>query len=336
MENQIKLVQAPVIKYDVLIKIGQKVTSRIESLNLENQVATAETVKTLKEMRADLNKELTEFEAQRKAIKEGVNNPYNEFEAIYKVEISEKYKAGIDTLKDKIAAFEDSIKLEKSKAVEAYFAELCISEGIDFIKFENLGLDINLTVTEKKYKEHVNEFISKVQQDLALIKSTDFEAEILTEYKRTLNVSNSIISVKTRKEAEAKELERIKAETTLRRQNACIQLGLKWAEITSAYEYSPEIYITKDDVQNLSNEDFIAKFASVEALILEAKKLEQSQASGTPIAPPVVAPVQAPTVSQPAEQEPLKTASFEVTATMSQLRGLGEYMRDNGITYKNI
>lgn len=333
--NQIELVQKPIIAHK-LQDIGAKVTSRLAELNLEKQIATSQTIQDLKTLRADLNKELAEFESQRKAIKEGVNNPYNEFEAIYKVEISEKYKAGIDTLKDKIAAFEDSIKLEKSRAVEAYFTELCISEKIDFIKFENLGLDINLTVTEKKYKEQVNEFITKVLQDLALIKSTDFEAEILTEYKRTLNVSNSIISVKTRKESEAKELERIKAETTLRRQTACIQLGLNWAEITSAYEYSPEIYITKDDIENLSNEDFIAKFASVEAVISEAKKLEQSQASGTPIAPPVVTPVQAPTVSQSTVKEPLKKASFEVEATMTQLRGLGEYMRANGIIYKNI
>lgn len=333
--NQIELTQKPVIKHK-LQEIGAKVTGRLSELNLENQVATSETIQTLKNLRAELNKELADFEGQRKAIKEGVNNPYLEFEAIYKVEISEKYKAGIDTLKDKIATFEDKIKTDKSNAVEAYFNELCISEKIDFIKFENLGLDINLTISEKKYKEQVNEFIAKVQDDLALIKTTDFEAEILTEYKDTLNVSQSIVKVKERKDAEAKEAQRIKAEATLKRQNACIQLGLKWSEITSAYEYSPDTYITKDDIQNLTNDEFIAKFASVEAVILEAKRLEQSQASSAPVAPPVAAPVQAPIVAQPEQKEPIKTASFEVTATWAKLRALGEYMTANGITYKNI
>ena len=44
---------------------------------------------------------------------------------------------------------------------------------------------------------------------MALIASTDFEAEALVEYKKTLNVSQSIITVKNRKAAEKAEQERI-------------------------------------------------------------------------------------------------------------------------------
>lgn len=334
MKN-IELVQHPIIKHQ-LEKIGAQVSSRLAELNLENQVATDQTIQNLKTLRADLNKELAEFEAQRKAIKEGVNNPYLEFEAVYKTEIAEKYKAGIDALKDKIAEFEDNVKREKTVAIKQYFEELCAVEQIDFIKWENLGIDVNLSTSEKKYKEQVSEFISKVLDDLALVKTTEYQAEILAEYKRSLNVSQAIVSVKERKEEEALEAARIKHNMIKGRQNMCtIALGMKWEGMTSAFEYNPEIFITQQDIENLSQKEFNAKFASIEAQIAEVKKAEATQTEPAP--PPTIQaldPLPTPTIQQ--EPEPVKVAKFEVRAPMAKLRALGEYMRNNGIEYKNI
>ena len=90
-QDSIQLIQKPVIQHE-MARVGKSVTERLNALNIEGQVATEATVKSLKELRADLNKELAEFELQRKAIKEAVMNPYSEFEATYKIEISEKYK----------------------------------------------------------------------------------------------------------------------------------------------------------------------------------------------------------------------------------------------------
>lgn len=348
MENEIKLVQSPVIAHK-LQEAGKAVSKRIEDLELDKQIATVETVKSLKDLRAELNKELADFETQRKFIKEGVNNPYNEFESIYKVEISEKYKSAIDLLKDKIAFVEDKVKSDKEEAIVIYFNELCTAEKIDFITFDKLGIDINLSTTEKKYKEQVNDYISKVVDDLNLIKSTDYEAEILVEYKSSLNVSNAITSVKTRKENEQKEQEKLKAEQRVNRINFLEKLGMQYVEITNAYEFNADIYVTMSDINFLSKPDFTAKYHDCEAKIKDskAKELEAKQAqievvdaeiespvttkqTPTPVAPPITAPV----VEK--EAEPIKTASFEVKATMTQLRALGNYMREHNINYKNI
>ena len=351
MENQIKLVQSPVITHK-LQEAGKAVSKRIEDLELDKQIATIETVKSLKDLRAELNKELADFETQRKFIKEGVNNPYNEFENIYKVEISEKYKSAIDLLKDKIAFVEDKVKSDKKEAVEVYFKELCLSEKIDFIKFEKLGIEINLSTTEKKYKEQVNDYITKIADDLNLIKSTDFEAEILTEYKSSLNVSSAITTVKTRKENEKKEEERLKAEQRVNRINFLEKLGMEYVEITNAFEFNTDIYLTLSDINNLSKDRFTEKYHDCEAKIkdikakeLEAKKAAEPKASPVNESPlnghasvnaPIAAPVMAPKVEVKKEAEPLKKASFEVTATMTQLRALGAYMKENNIIYKNI
>ena len=239
------------------------------------------------------------------------------------------------------------IKSDKKKAVEAYFNELCVSESIDFISFETLEIEPNLSTTEKKYKEQVYEYISKVNDDLKLIKTTDFEAEILTEYKTSLNVAEAITKVKTRKEEEAKEKARLKARETQKRKSELEALGMQFIDITNAYEYNfnPDIYIDTKDIENLSPEDFIAKVSECEvkinAIKSEALNKEASATENTPVekhssngsvADPVVAPVAAPTIEK--KPEPLKTASFEVTATMPQLRALGAYMKANNITYK--
>jgi hypothetical protein len=348
MENQIKLVQSPVITHK-LQEAGKTVSKRIEELELDKQIATVETVKSLKDLRAELNKELADFETQRKFIKEGVNNPYNEFESIYKVEISEKYKSAIDLLKDKIAFVEDKVKSEKKEAVEVYFNELCVSEKIDFIKFDKLGIEINLSTTEKKYKEQINDYVTKVVDDLNLIKSTDFEAETLTEYKSSLNVSNAITTVKTRKENEKKEEERLKAEQRVNRINFLEKLGMKYVEITNAYEFNADIYVTLSDINKISKDQFTAKYHDCEAKIkdVKSKELAAKPINGSkvpvmespvtvPAPAPIATPILAPKVESTKEVEPLKKASFEVTATMTQLRALGQYMKENNITYKNI
>ena len=60
MKNQITLTQSPIIKHD-LLSIGANVTKRIDELNVENLVVTVDTIKSMKSLRAELNKEAKEF-----------------------------------------------------------------------------------------------------------------------------------------------------------------------------------------------------------------------------------------------------------------------------------
>lgn len=325
--NKIELVQIPIIEQN-LIEVGKSVTERLSSLNIDGQVATVETVKALKEMRANLNKELAEFEDQRKYVKNGILSPYNAFEIIYKDEVSDKYKNALDTLKDKIAFVENTIKEEKKTSVSKYFKELCLSENIDFVTFESVALDINLSTTEKKYKEQCNEFISRIKDDLALIDTQEFKAEIIVEYKLTLNASRAIKTVQDRKESERIESEKIRLGLINNRKNALKALGLIFDEMTNAFVFNDSIFISVNDVENLSKEEFTTKYLSIENDI----KTESSiNVVGQPIEEKQV--LQAPKVEEKIE---LVTASFSVTGTMVQLRSLGAYMKQNNINYKNI
>lgn len=358
--NKIVLKQSPIITHQ-LQQAGKSVQKRIDELELDKQIATEDNVKSMKKLRAELNNEVKDFEEQRGAIKKAVNNPYMEFEAIYKSEITDRYKSANDILKNKIDSVEDKIKESKKEALINYFNELCAAEKIDFVKYEDLKIEVNLSTTEKKYKESINDYIIKVLDDIALIKSTDFEAEIMTEYKKTLNASKAITEVKARKESEAKEKARIKAELIQNRKNYLESLGFNFVEITNAYEFNEDIYFTIEDIEDLSKEDFTAKYSESKVKIddinlkalqaqqeAEAAKAEENaqpiieetpkaeQPSPITSAPKQVAPAPLPSPKVEAPVEPLKTASFEVKATMTKLRLLGQFMKEQGIIYKNI
>ena len=60
MNEIILLKQEPIIEYSLLAQVGEEVRARIADLNLEGQVVTDQTVKSVKDMRAELNKEFAE------------------------------------------------------------------------------------------------------------------------------------------------------------------------------------------------------------------------------------------------------------------------------------
>lgn len=356
MENQITIVQLPIISHN-LKEAAIKVKKRISDLELDKQIATEDTVKTLKSTRAELNKESAALDVYVKETLLPLKTPISDIEKEYKEGIQNEYKIADEILKDAIGTFEFKIKSEKKQSVETYFNELCLSEKIDFITFDKLGIEINLSTTEKKYKEQVNAYITKVVDDLALIKTTDYEAEILTEYKVSLNVSNAITTVKTRKENEAQEQAKLKAEQTQNRKNYLSKLGLNYVEITNSYEFNADIYITLSDINNLSKEDFTKKYAEVEAKIKDFRANISTKENE--VSEPVVSgietrtdvgvnpatghsrvvvnnPISAPVVQEVKVTEEIVTASFEVTGTRSKLRLLGAWMIENGIEYENI
>lgn len=335
MENQIQLVQKPVIQHS-LIEVGKSVTARIQELNLENLVATDDTIKSLKELRAELNKEFTEFESQRKALKNAVAAPYQEFEAVYVAEISEKYKQAGELLKDKIGAFEANVKAEKETVIKEYFDELTASANIDFLTFKQTGIKIDLSTSEKKYKEECQAFVSRVQDDIILINAVDYPAETMAEYKSNgLNASKAITTVRDRKEAERLEQERVKQNTVNKRTALLRSLAMIYNSITRSYCWvnDENIYIDLKDVENLPDAEFTKKYAEIESAI----KSKQPAPVHMEIPKKQVQEVlKAPVEVQPEVKEKLVSASFECTGTRSQLIALGQYMKENGITYKNI
>lgn len=209
-ENLIVIKQLPQIEEhlkDLSTEIDVKVN------NAKKLVCTEETVKTVKQVRADLTKDFKNLEEQRKTVKEQILAPYMQFEEVYKTYVSNKYKEADIDLKQKIDSTENELKKQKEQEIKKYFEEYKTANNIDFVDFKQANINVTLTASKKNLKEQAKTFIDEIVDDLKLIETQEGKEEILVEYKRNLNVSKSIQEVANRHkllEEEKKKQEELK------------------------------------------------------------------------------------------------------------------------------
>ena len=204
MNNELITIETlPKIKYhleQLSVEIKDKV-ARATSL-----VVNDDTVKEVKQVRSELNKEFTELENQRKAVKNAIMNPYNKFEEIYKENVSELYKQADAELKEKIDNVENQLKQEKENELKEFVKQHCEANKIH-IEFEQIGLNITLSASMKSLKEQALKFIEKIVSDLKLIELEEYKDEILLEYnKNGFDFSKAKLDIMARH----KQLEEIK------------------------------------------------------------------------------------------------------------------------------
>ena len=195
MKDLIIVKQLPQIE-EHLKELSAEIDEKVKSA--KSLVCTEESVKTIKQVRADLNKEFKELETQRKSVKEQILAPYMQFEEVYKMYISDKYKNADIDLKTKINNTENELKAQKEQEVRDYFEEYKTANDIDFVTYEQANINVTLTASKKSLKEQAKSFIDKIKDDLKLIETQECKEEILVEYKQNLNVSRAIQEVANR------------------------------------------------------------------------------------------------------------------------------------------
>jgi len=194
-EREIKLVSAPVIEYSILDQIAQEVKEDLAKVDIKAIAPTEDSLSFLKKLRAKLNKQLEEFETTRKAIKKAVNEPYDLFNKAYDEKIAKQFKDADSILKTSIDSVENGLKETREMELVAYFSSL-IPEEINFLKFSQMNLKINLSDSMKSLKSEIEKFVTGVLSDYNLIMTQDNASRILVRYQTTLNASQSIMTVK--------------------------------------------------------------------------------------------------------------------------------------------
>ena len=300
-EQLITLKQAPIIIYEKIKAVGQQIEAKIAELNLDNQLVTEDTLKSAKNTRTVLRKELDDFETQRKYIKEQVNAPYEAFEKAYKEHIKVHYDKADSTLKSKIDEVQNRLLDDKRGRIKDYFTEFCAAQGIDFLIFERLPLNITITKSDKSLKEEVAGFVSEVSKSLQLIKSlnepNEFKAEMLTDYKQTLDITRAIQNAQYRRQQREAELQRIEAQ----------RLAAEQARAAAA-----------------------ARAQAQAPLQAPAQVINEAQ----PAAPVQPEPVQEATQAAQEDYNEVVQATFTVIGTRAQLRALRAFLDNNNIQYQ--
>ena len=198
-EKQLAVVeQLPLIRQyfeEIHRDIAEKTTRAIEL------VVTEENVKDIKKIRAELNKEYQDYEEKRKEIKRQILAPYEAFEKDYKEMVALSFQAADTSLKKKIDASENVIKIAKEEELRDYFDELAQALQLSqFVKFEQLDIKVNMSDSMKKLMAQVEAKMKSIQNDIMLINLELYKEDILVEYLMDFNFARAKMITLKRKE----------------------------------------------------------------------------------------------------------------------------------------
>ena len=200
VESLVRVTQLPVIE-ERLRQLKSEIDKRVqEAMSL---VCTADTIQTCKDARADLNRKFADLEEIRKSVKKQVMSPYERFEDVYRECVTELFRRADADLKGKIDAVENELKSVCEQNLQAYFCELRDARGLPWLEYERSGIKVDMASakakTPKKLMEALKLFVDGVSANVKMIDGMDDAAEIMTEYKATLDAAASIATVQQRK-----------------------------------------------------------------------------------------------------------------------------------------
>lgn len=169
----------------------------------ENVIFTEDSLKDAKNEKADVNKFKKKVSDFRKEITNKWNEPLQKFVETAKTTetmLTDTY----NLIDNQVKAYEEKTKEEIKELCIFFFDEYAVSKGVEFLKFEQMNMNITLGLATdkgqltKKAKEEIALFIDKVVDDINLINTQEYIDEMMIEYKKDLNVSRAITDVKER------------------------------------------------------------------------------------------------------------------------------------------
>lgn len=302
MDNALQVItlkQLPIIEEHLqLVKSDVETRTR----NAMQLVCTEETRKDVKSIRTELSKEFAEIENQRKRVKEAIMEPYNKFEAVYKECISDPYKKADAELKKRIDEVESGLKSDKEKAIRDYFNELCKANNLPWLRFEQMNLKIGLSTSVNGVKTTLTATVLKIAEEVQELSHHEDAAELLVEYKKSLNVALALSTIRARHEQ---------------------------IELQKQYEAQRRAALEQ---QRAAEE-------KVQQAVAEAQETQQSAAE-PPIeevtAPTEETPTEAPVAVQEQAPATIYEVKFAVRGTIEQLKKLKQFIMQEGMSYDDI
>ena len=302
MDNALQVItlkQLPIIEEHLqLVKSDVETRTR----NAMQLVCTEETRKDVKSIRTELSKEFAEMENQRKRVKEAIMEPYNQFEAVYKECISDPYKKADAELKKRIDEVESGLKSDKEKDIRDYFSELCKANNLPWLRFEQMNLKIGLSTSVNGVKTTLTATVLKIAEEVQELSHHEDAAELLVEYKKSLNVALALSTIRARHEQ---------------------------IELQKQYEAQRRAALEQ---QRAAEE-------KVQQAVAEAQETQQSAAE-PPIeevtAPTEETPTEAPVAVQEQAPATIYEVKFAVRGTIEQLKKLKQFIIQEGMSYDDI
>ena len=214
-------------------------------------VVTEDSIKDIKKIRAELNKEFQDYEEKRKEIKRQILAPYEFFEKDYKEMIADAFSAADSSLKEKINTSEDVVRNQKTEELKEYFDELAESLQLtQFVKFEELNIKVNLSDSMNKLTKEVETKMKSIQNDIMLINLEQDKEDIMVEYLTDFNFARAKMTILRRKELALKlKQEQERVATVLQEEKERVQQLEKEIIVPRVAEPVEELLTTTFKVQ---------------------------------------------------------------------------------------
>lgn len=237
----LRCVQAPVI-FEGLDNVRRELDLVLEEV--AQLPPSDESLKRVKAIRADISRQFASLEEQRKEVKRQVVAPYTRAEEKYRSCISDPYRAADAQLKQWVDDYQNSMKQRCEQELQEYFDELCQSQGVDFLRFSQAGVTVDMAMARqkepRKAMEKLEAFVLGVRADLDTILALEDAAEVLAEYRDCLNLQNSILKVKNRKQLTAHAAKQIQETREARDQEERRRIDLLNALVNSMEQLPKE------------------------------------------------------------------------------------------------
>lgn len=217
VDELVRVKQLPIIEEQLR---AMKETIEQQTGEAMQLICNADTIQTVKDMRADLNRKFNALEDARKNVKKQIMAPYERFEETYRECVTDLFRRADADLKGKVDAVEGELKSICEQNLQAYFCELRDARGLPWLEYERAGIRVDMTSarakTPKKLMDALRLFVDGVAANVKMIEGMDDAPEIMAEYKASLDAAASIATVQQRKKRI--EAERQAAEERARRE----------------------------------------------------------------------------------------------------------------------
>ena len=242
VDELVRVKQLPIIEEQLR---AMKETIEQQTSETMQLICTADTIQTVKDMRADLNRKFNALEDARKNVKKQIMAPYERFEETYRECVTDLFRRADADLKGKVDAVEGELKSICEQNLQAYFCELRDARGLPWLEYERAGVKVDMASakakTPKKLMDAIKLFVDGVAQSVATIEGMEDAAEIMAEYKATLDLPRSIGTVQERKRRV--EAERQAAEERARREAE--RAAANAAQEQQAEAYAPPVTVSE-------------------------------------------------------------------------------------------
>jgi hypothetical protein len=247
-------------------EIVLRVQKRIEDLNLKTIDATEDNKKILRDTRAELNKEVKQYEEDLKQIELMINSGFNELKKQYKEKIKSLYKLTDDELKEKIDEItQEQLKENQDYSKEYYEAKLKSMPFRIGVEYDDIPWDFTFNSSKKSIRDTANNHFEAVEEALKIIDNHKYKNELeafwkynkfnlgkaLIELENQLAIANKYI--KAQEEELKKREEKIEAKEIEIKEEIKEEIKISNLKVEELISYVFELEMTDSQLSRLVN-----------------------------------------------------------------------------------